>query len=97
MRETGKALLSSSSSRRLTRTFAGITKNVSRSPLARAVPFNTEQVLGLSHKPVQEIRRTPFVTDVRGAKDDEIDAAHDIGLVFIAELKPSSNRAGLST
>ena len=26
-----------------------------------------------------------FVTDVRGAKDDEIDAAHDIGLVFIAE------------
>ena len=23
-----------------------------------------------------------FVTDVRGAKDDEIDAAHDIGLVF---------------
>ncbi|MHB8473122.1 MAG: pyridoxamine 5'-phosphate oxidase family protein [Gammaproteobacteria bacterium] len=24
-----------------------------------------------------------FVTDVRGAKDDEIDAAHDIGLVFI--------------
>ena len=26
-----------------------------------------------------------FVTDVRGAKDDEIDAAHDIGLVFISE------------
>ena len=26
-----------------------------------------------------------FVTDVRGAKDDEIDAAHDIGLVFIPE------------
>ena len=26
-----------------------------------------------------------FVTDVRGTKDDEIDAAHDIGLVFIAE------------
>ncbi len=26
-----------------------------------------------------------FLTDVRGAKDDEIDAAHDIGLVFIAE------------
>jgi len=26
-----------------------------------------------------------FVTDVRGAKDDEIDAAHDIGLVFIDE------------
>ena len=26
-----------------------------------------------------------FVTDVRGAKDDEIDAAHHIGLVFIAE------------
>ena len=25
-----------------------------------------------------------FVTDVRGTKDDEIDAAHDIGLVFIA-------------
>ena len=24
-----------------------------------------------------------FVTDVRGAKDDEIDAAHDIGLVFV--------------
>ena len=24
-----------------------------------------------------------FVTDVRGAKDDEIGAAHDIGLVFI--------------
>ena len=24
-----------------------------------------------------------FVTDVRGAKDEEIDAAHDIGLVFI--------------
>ena len=24
-----------------------------------------------------------FVTDVRGAKDDEIDVAHDIGLVFI--------------
>ena len=24
-----------------------------------------------------------FVTDGRGAKDDEIDAAHDIGLVFI--------------
>ncbi len=26
-----------------------------------------------------------FVTDVRGAKDDEVDAAHDIGLVFIDE------------
>lgn len=26
-----------------------------------------------------------FVTDVRGAKDNEIDAAHDIGLVFIDE------------
>ena len=26
-----------------------------------------------------------FVTDVRGTKDDEIDAAHDIGLVFIVE------------
>ena len=26
-----------------------------------------------------------FVTDVRGAKDDEIDAAHDIGLVFYDE------------
>ncbi len=26
-----------------------------------------------------------FVTDVRSAKDDEIDAAHDIGLVFIGE------------
>ena len=26
-----------------------------------------------------------FVTDVRGAKDDEIDAAHDIGLVFTSE------------
>jgi len=26
-----------------------------------------------------------FVTDVRGAKDDEIDAAHEIGLVFIDE------------
>ncbi len=26
-----------------------------------------------------------FVTDVRGAKDDEIDADHDIGLVFIDE------------
>ena len=26
-----------------------------------------------------------FVTDVRGAKDEEIDAAHDIGLVFIDE------------
>ena len=24
-----------------------------------------------------------FMTDVRGAKDDEIDAVHDIGLVFI--------------
>jgi general stress protein 26 len=33
-----------------------------------------------------------FVTDVRGAKDDEIDAAHDIGLVFINE----SSRAYLS-
>ena len=26
-----------------------------------------------------------FVTDVRGAKDDEIGAAHDVGLVFIDE------------
>ena len=26
-----------------------------------------------------------FVTDVRGAKDDEIGSAHDIGLVFIDE------------
>ena len=26
-----------------------------------------------------------FVTDVRGTKDDEIDASHDIGLVFIDE------------
>ena len=26
-----------------------------------------------------------FVTDVRGAKDDEIGAAHDIGLVFMEE------------
>lgn len=26
-----------------------------------------------------------FLTDVRGAKDDEIDAAHDIALVFIVE------------
>ena len=26
-----------------------------------------------------------FVTDVRGAKDEEISAAHDIGLVFIDE------------
>ena len=26
-----------------------------------------------------------FVTDVRGTKDDEIDAAHDIGLVFYDE------------
>ena len=26
-----------------------------------------------------------FVTDLRGAKDDEIDAAHEIGLVFIDE------------
>ena len=26
-----------------------------------------------------------FVTDVRGAKDEEIDAAHDIGLVFFDE------------
>ena len=26
-----------------------------------------------------------FVTDVRGAKDEEISAAHDIGLVFIHE------------
>ena len=26
-----------------------------------------------------------FVTDVRGAKDDEIDAAHNIGLAFIDE------------
>ena len=26
-----------------------------------------------------------FVTDVRGAKDDEIDTAHDIGLVFVDE------------
>ena len=26
-----------------------------------------------------------FVTDARGAKDDEIDAAHDIGLVFYDE------------
>ena len=26
-----------------------------------------------------------FVTDVRGAKDDEIGAAHDIGLVFVDE------------
>lgn len=33
-----------------------------------------------------------FVTDVRGAKDEEIDAAHDIGLVFIDE----SDRAYLS-
>ena len=33
-----------------------------------------------------------FVTDVRGAKDDEIDAAHDIGLVFIDE----NSRAYLS-
>ena len=28
-----------------------------------------------------------FVTDVRGAKDDEISAAHDIGIVFIVEGK----------
>ena len=34
-----------------------------------------------------------FVTDVRGAKDDEIDAVHDIGLVFTDE----SDRAYLST
>ena len=33
-----------------------------------------------------------FVTDVRGAKDNEIDAAHEIGLVFIDE----SNHAYLS-
>jgi len=33
-----------------------------------------------------------FVTDVRGAKDDEIDAANDIGLVFIDE----NSRAYLS-
>ena len=26
-----------------------------------------------------------FVTDVRGAKDEEIDTAHDVGLVFISE------------
>ena len=26
-----------------------------------------------------------FVTDVRGGKDNEIDAAHDIGLVFVDE------------
>ena len=26
-----------------------------------------------------------FVTDVRGAKDDEIGAAHDVGLVFVDE------------
>ena len=26
-----------------------------------------------------------FVTDLRGAKDDEIEAAHDVGLVFIDE------------
>ena len=26
-----------------------------------------------------------FITDVRGAKDDEIGAAHDVGLVFIDE------------
>ena len=26
-----------------------------------------------------------FVTDIRGAKDDEIDTAHDIGLVFVDE------------
>ena len=26
-----------------------------------------------------------FLTDVRGAKDDEIDAAHEVGLVFIDE------------
>lgn len=33
-----------------------------------------------------------FVTDVRGAKDNEIDAVHDIGLVFIDE----GDRAHLS-
>ena len=33
-----------------------------------------------------------FITDVRGAKDDEIDAVHDIGLVFIDE----ADRAHLS-
>ena len=33
-----------------------------------------------------------FVTDVRGAKDDEIDAVHDIGLVFL----DAGDRAHLS-
>ena len=33
-----------------------------------------------------------FVTDVRSAKDDEIEAAHDVGLVFIGE----ENRVYLS-
>ena len=57
---------------------------------ARVGMLTTQFAGGLRARPL-EVRADRdagliwFVTDVRGAKDDEINAAHDIGLVFIDE------------
>ncbi len=55
---------------------------------ARVGMLTTQFAGGLRARPVEARADRDagiiwFVTDVRGAKDDEIDAAHDIGLVFI--------------
>lgn len=57
---------------------------------ARVGMLTTQFVGGLRARPLEARTNRDagiiwFVTDVRGAKDDEIDAAHDIGLVFIDE------------
>ena len=57
---------------------------------ARVVMLTTRFSGGLRARPLEARADRDagiiwFVTDVRGAKDDEIDAAHDIGLVFVDE------------
>ncbi len=56
----------------------------------RAVMLTTQFSGGLRARPLEARADRDagiiwFVTDVRGAKDDEVSAAHDIGLVFVDE------------
>jgi general stress protein 26 len=57
---------------------------------ARVAMLTTKFAGGLRARPLEprpdrEEGIIRFVTDVRGAKDDEVDAAHDVGLIIIDE------------
>ena len=54
----GRTSVLTNSSRLLTPTSAGTTKNASKYPLAHSVPLNTGRALESQHKPVQVLRRT---------------------------------------